>query len=106
MARVMMPRIELVLLGGQNSLCSDRLCLIQLEWNDLFETALGESQARVASMLFDASFVLHQVGTSGELVRFEPLSVPGYGGDVFAAKGEAREFLQRAPSRSHLYCGA
>jgi len=69
---------RLVLEGAAQSLAEQRIGLLQLEWNDLCEQALGESRTPIVQLL-------QRFGYS--VVRDADTSVDGndYGRDVFAA---------------------
>ena len=84
---------RLVLLGGQHLLDDGRVDLIQLEWNDTSESALGESREQLGRLLLEAGFCLFQVTDDSALRRFGNGEVPPYGRDVFAGKGPAVDFL-------------
>ena len=83
---------RLVLQGADNLLSDGRVKLVQLEWNSTCEVALGEGRSSVASLLTDQGFTLFRAA-KGRFTRYPNGDVPGYGADVFAAVGDAAEFL-------------
>jgi FkbM family methyltransferase len=84
---------RLVLEGASRLLGDGRVDLIQLEWNTTSETALGEDRAPLAAILRCAGFELFQVKGRTLIGPFDALAGPSTGGDVFAARGAAIEFL-------------
>ena len=71
----------LVLKGATRLLAERRIKLIQMEWNYLSESMLGQDRAPVAALLDAAGYDLFRPDENGELV---PLDGVGYGPDVFA----------------------
>jgi FkbM family methyltransferase len=88
---------RLVIEGSTRLLADGRVDLIQLEWNDASEAALGEDRAPLASLLSDAGFSLFQFSEDAELMRSDSSVTPPLGRDVFAARGEAVRFLTGYP---------
>jgi hypothetical protein len=84
---------RLVLEGASRLLGDGRVDLIQLEWNTMSETALGEDRAPLAAILHEAGFRLFQVHSRTLNGPFNRLDGPSSGGDVFAARGGAVDFL-------------
>ena len=77
----------LVLRGARRSLSSQRIRLIQLEWNRASLDLLGEERASTATFLASYGYELLRPDASGELT---PLSDLGFGPDVFARPAPTR----------------
>lgn len=84
---------RLVLQGAPRLLSESRIDLIQLEWNETSESALGEDRAPLASLLHDAGYGLFRFTESADLAAFDPDQLPPFGSDVFAARGPATAML-------------
>lgn len=86
---------RLVLAGASTLLESPQLELIQLEWNDTCEAALGESREPLARLLVEHGFTLYQWTPNERHLLCHGQLTPPYGRDVFAARGTARQLLDR-----------
>jgi FkbM family methyltransferase len=84
---------RLVLEGAPQLLSEGRVDLIQLEWNETSESALGEDRDPLASLLHDAGYRLFRFTESADLVAFDLGQTPRFGRDVFAARGSAAAML-------------
>ncbi|MEP7023090.1 MAG: FkbM family methyltransferase [Actinomycetota bacterium] len=73
-----------VLRGCANALAERRLRLIQLEWNEMSELALGTSRQPITDLLAAHGYQLYRPDAQGRLC---PVTDPGYGPDVFACPG-------------------
>lgn len=72
---------RLVLEGSQRCLRDHRIRMLQVEWNEMSQTMLGEDRSPVADLLRDHGYGLFRPNHTGEL---EPLQETGFGADVFA----------------------
>jgi FkbM family methyltransferase len=70
-----------VIRGCSQALFEQRIELIQLEWNEMSELALGIDRRPVADLLDQYGYRLYRPDCSGRLVPIEGL---GFGTDVFA----------------------
>ncbi len=89
---------RLVLEGARSILKRPSLELLQLEWNDASLAALGEERTPLAELLHQHGFVLFRAEPAGVMTRFDTSSPPGFGADVFAARGSAIALLQEIRS--------
>lgn len=81
-----------VLEGATALLSQPSLEMLQLEWNNTSEAALGEDREAVAVLLRRYGFQLFRPLAEGGAIRYDGV-VPGYGADVFAARGGAVDVL-------------
>ena len=79
---------RLVLAGAQLALSEGRIQVLQLEWNDLSETVIGESRQPIADMLREYGYEFFRPDESGNLV---PSSEHGFGADLFAVRVSGQE---------------
>lgn len=79
---------RLVLEGGAALLSQPSLEMVQLEWNNSSEAALGEDREPVAVLLRQYGFELFRPLPEGGAIRYDD-TVPECGADVFAARGSA-----------------
>jgi len=70
-----------VLRGAEKALAEHRIQLIQLEWNDTSESAVGSDRRPVADLLSSCGYGLYRPDVTGTL---QPISDHGFGDDVFA----------------------
>lgn len=72
---------RLVLSGGSAALASGRITALQLEWNDLSQSVLGESRAPIVEMLTQYGYEFFRPDDQGDL---HPIDDLGVGPDLFA----------------------
>lgn len=72
---------RLVLSGAQRALSEGRIKVLQMEWNNLSESILGESRQPIVDMLRGYGYTFCRPTDSGELVSSSEL---GFGDDIFA----------------------
>jgi len=68
---------RVVLEGATRALSEQRISLLQLEWNDLSRTALGESRAPIVDLLRSHGYGIFRPDGG-------PVATESYGSDVFA----------------------
>lgn len=86
---------RLVLEGATEALALPGLVeIIQIEWNDLCEVALGESRRPVQDLLLGFGFQFWRSDGSHKMARLnQEFDIP-YGRDVFAVRGSAVRFVE------------
>jgi FkbM family methyltransferase len=84
---------RLVLEGATSLLQQSSLELVQLEWNDASEAALGENRSMVAALLRGHGYTLFRPVPGSDAHCYAGDAVPGYGADVFAARGAAAQLF-------------
>lgn len=72
---------RMVLEGARASLAAGRISVLQLEWNSVSESVLGEDRAPVAAIFAQYGYTLHCPDQQG---RLQPVDGHGYGPDLFA----------------------
>lgn len=89
---------RLVLEGASRALAEGRIGLLQLEWNDLSESLLGESRSVVAEILRGHGYELYRPDELGRLQRDDGLDVR-FGPDVFSMRPPRRDSTPPAEMR-------
>lgn len=72
---------RLVLEGAKDSLSRGRVKILQLEWNPLSESVLGERRDPCSQILREAGYSFFRPDDTG---RLHPANSAGYGEDIFA----------------------
>lgn len=85
---------RLVLEGAQNALASGAIELIQIEWNDTCEEALGESRRPIQDLLAGLGYQLFRFDDRSRMAQLDLTEDIPYGRDVLAAKGPAAAWVE------------
>jgi FkbM family methyltransferase len=93
-----------VLRGCLGSLASGRIGLLQMEWNNSCESAVGSDRAPVADLLVRFGYRMYRPTPDGRLVDVG--RYPQYGPDVFAMKVDKTVGSQSSRREKAEPCGA